>query len=199
MVFALVALALVAGCSGTAQQTDEMGGVGPVSSLAPSPSPTVFQRLGYRFAVPEGWYASEGSRPWEGVGDPPLRSAAPFDTFVSPEVFPWIVIGKRPLTTKVSPDQWIEQLIADRAITYQPEQCNPVEDERPASLGGEPARMRAFHCPIDGPKAIGVQILATHDMDGWVVMCLSEKGNPGPIASVEQQCQRWLSSFQVPA
>ena len=100
-----------------------MGGVGPVSSPAPSPSPTVFQRLGYRFAVPEGWYASEGSRPWEGVGDPPLRSAAPFDSFVSPEVFPWIVIGKRPLTTEVSLDQWIEQLIADRAITYQPEQC----------------------------------------------------------------------------
>jgi hypothetical protein len=199
MVVAVAALALVAGCSGTPQQTDEAGGVGPVSSPAPSPSPTVFQRLGYRFVVPEGWYASEGSRPWEGVGDPPHRSSAPFDSFLSPEADPWIVIGKRPLTTKVSLDQWIEQLIAIKAITYQPEECNPVEDDRPASLGGEPARMRAFHCPIDGPKAIGVQVLATHDMDGWVVMCFSEQGKAGSIAGLEQQCQRWLSSFQFPA
>jgi hypothetical protein len=193
MIFAFVVLALAAGCSGTHQQTDGTG-VRPVSS--PMPSPAVFHRLGYRFTVPNGWYAMEGHRPWEGVGDPPHQFAAPFDTFLAPEADPWIVIGKRLLTTKVSLDQWIKQLIAIKAITYQPEECKSVEDDRPTSLGGESARMRAFHCPIDGPKAIAVQVLATHHTDGWVVMCYSEQGKAGPLPGLEQQCQRWLSSFR---
>jgi hypothetical protein len=64
MVFAFAVLALVADCSGTRQKTDEAGGVGPVSSPAPSPSPAVFDRLGYRFAVPEETSPRPRGCPW---------------------------------------------------------------------------------------------------------------------------------------
>jgi hypothetical protein len=50
---------------------------------------------------------------------------------------------------------------------------------------------------VTGPKAIAVQVLATHNNDGWVVMCYSELGKAGPISGLEQQCERWLSSFQL--
>jgi hypothetical protein len=192
LVFTL--LAWTAGCSGIAQRTDNAGGTGPASS--PATGPTVFHRLGYRFAVPSGWSATEGVLPWEGTGNPPHRSAPAFDTFATPDSDPWIVVGKRPLTTKVSLEQWIKQLIATKVITYHPDECKSVEDDRATDLGGEKARMLAFHCPIDGPKAIAVQVLATHNNDGWVVMCYSELGKVGPISGIEQQCERWLSSFQ---
>ena len=67
--------------------------------------------------------------------------------------------------------------------------------ERPI-LGERRHASLAFHCPVDGPKAIAVQVLATHNKDGWVVMCFSELGKAGPIPGLEQQCERWLSSFQ---
>jgi hypothetical protein len=194
LLFVVALLASAVGCSGTPDRTDNAGGTGRVSS--PAPGPALFHRLGYRFAVPSGWFAIEGSIPWDDVAGPPHRGSPAFDTFASPESDPWIVVGKRPVTAKVSLEQWIKQLIATRAITYEPEECKSVEDDRATSLGGEKARMRAFHCPVDGPKAIAVQVLATHNKDGWVVMCFSELGKAGPISGLEQQCERWLSSFQ---
>jgi hypothetical protein len=194
LIFAFAVLALAAGCSGTHLQAEKAGDARPVSS--PTPSPAMFHRLGYRLTVPNGWIATEGYVRWEVVGGPPHLGAPPFDTFASPESDPWIVIGKRPLTTQVSLDQWIKQMIAMKAITYQPGECKSVEDDRPTSLGGEKARMRAFHCPIDGSKAMAVQVLATHQTDGWVVMCYSQLGKAGSILGLEQQCQRWTSSFR---
>jgi len=148
-ILALAAVVLAAGCSGTSQRTDNAGGSGSV--VSPTPSPAVFHRLGYRFTVPSGWSAQEGYVGWEEWSGAPHRGTPAFDTFSSPEADPWIVVGKRPLTAGVSLDQWIKQMTAIKAITYPPEECKPVEDDRPTSLGGEKARMLAFHCPVDGP------------------------------------------------
>jgi hypothetical protein len=193
---AMAALAVVGGCSGVQQPAESAGTPGTVSS--PTPSRAVFNRLGYSFVVPGGWFAQEGYLNWEDWSGPPHRGTPPFDTFMSPdpEGDPWILIGKRSLTSQISLDQWVEQLITSKAITYPPGECSPVEDDRATSLGGETARMLAFHCPVDGPKAVAVQVLATHGGEGWIAMCFSEEGKAGPLPAFERQCELWLSTFQ---
>lgn len=56
--------------------------------------------------------------------------------------------------------------------------------------------MLSFHCPIDGPDAIAVQVLAKHGDDGWVVMCFNEKEAKGNLPEFEQRCNGWLSTFE---
>ncbi len=74
-------------------------------------------------------------------------------------------------------------------------QCAAPEHERAAMLGGEVARMRAFHCSVDGPNALAIQVLTTHEGFGWVALCYSESGEIGRTAVAEQQCSRWLQEF----
>ncbi|WP_344139895.1 hypothetical protein [Pedococcus bigeumensis] len=84
-------------------------------------------------------------------------------------------------------------MTARKDITYG--ECVAPEHERAATLGGEVARMRAFHCPVDGPNALAIQVLTTHDGFGWVALCYSESGESGRIADAEQQCSTWLQEF----
>jgi hypothetical protein len=85
---------------------------------------------------------------------------------------------------------------AAQAITYPVGDCDPAEEQVPATLGGEPAQMVAFHCPTDGPRAAIVQLLARHADTGWVVSCFSGEGVEGGLHGLEQQCQRWVGSFR---
>jgi hypothetical protein len=195
LLLALFLLWVAAGCSGAQQGRDKEGSATTASS--PTTSPVIFHRLGYIFSAPSGWYAQEGYLDWEDWAAPPHRGTPPFDTFTSPdEGDPWILVGKRPLRSNQTLGQWIKHLVATKAITYPADECRPVEHERATTLGKEPARMRAFHCPVDGPKAAAAQVLATHKNEGWIVMCYSEEGKVGPLPALEQQCERWLSTFR---
>jgi hypothetical protein len=137
---------------------------------------------------------TEGSARWK--QSPPHKDAPEFDTFDSRDGDPWIVIGKRPLAGKFSLGKWIEKMTVIHAITYGQFECTAVEDDRATSLGGEKARIHAFHCPVDGPVAIAVQVLVTHNDFGWVAMCYSEGDEAGQIPAFEKQCMRWLSTFR---
>jgi hypothetical protein len=169
----------------------------PASSPTGSPAAdaTGFDRLGYRLVVPQDWIATEGYLDWADLDAAPHRGTPAFDTISSPEDDPWIVVGSRP-AKGMSLARWIDTLRSDQVITYASDVCGPVEDERSMTLGGEPARMLAFHCPVDGPDAVAAQVLARHQDTGWVVMCYSERGRAGKLAEHEEQCERWLSSFE---
>jgi hypothetical protein len=119
-----------------------------------------------------------------------------FDTFVAPGLVrdPWMVVGKRTVAEAVSVDEWIRQMTAIKAITYPDRQCAAVEDEQTSELGGEEARLLAFHCPVDGPDAVAAQILAKHGRAGWLVMCYSEE-KLGSLEALEQHCAEWLRGF----
>jgi hypothetical protein len=92
---------------------------------------------------------------------------------------PWIVTGKRPAPA-MTLEQRIQQMRETGTITYRPEECRPVENDKEVFLAAEPARRLSFHCPVDGPDAIAVQVLAKHGDDGWVAMCFSEREASGP-------------------
>lgn len=145
--------------------------------------------------MPRDWIANEGYLDWDDLDSAPHRGTPAFDTFASPDSDPWIVVGSRRVDG-ASLDQWIDELRSEGVITYEPGQCAPVEDERTTRLGGEPALMLAFHCPVDGPDAVAAQVLARHEDTGWVVMCYSETGVTGTLSEHEQQCERWLVSFE---
>ena len=185
-----VLTALSSGCSeqpSVSQPAEETGSA--------SAAPQLFRRLGYRLAVPSGWSADEGYLPWRGP-NPPHRSAPQFDTFTDwyEDGDPFIVVGKRPVPRGVGLDEWIADMVRRRAITYPHHQCNEVEHARTIELDGEPARARAFHCPVDGTEAVAVQVLALHDGAGWVVMCYGH--HVGDIDVMERHCDGWLSSFE---
>jgi hypothetical protein len=186
----LAALGSVVACSGPSAPTAASS-----TTATPTGNATQFDRLGYRFVVPQDWIANEGYLDWDDLDSKPHRGTPAFDTFASPDSDPWIVVGSRRVDG-ASLDQWIDELRSEHVITYEPDQCGPVEDERTTTLGGEPAQMLAFHCPVDGPDAVAAQVLARHEDTGWVVMCYSETGRAGALAEHEQQCERWLSSFE---
>jgi hypothetical protein len=192
------ALVATASCS-----TPTSPGGQPASSGSAGASATVasshFQRLGYRLAVPRGWSPLEGQLEWAQTGGPPRIGAPAFDDFLSPTADPRILVGERPVPDAAPLDQWIDQMRIIGAISYPSGDCNPAEDQHPATLGGEPAQMLAFHCPTDGPKAAIVQVLARHADTGWVVNCFSGSGVPGGLPGLEKQCGRWLSSFRFGA
>jgi hypothetical protein len=173
------------------------------ASSSPSASPEadtqperVFDRLGYAFAPPAGWEAIEGYLDWSGGGGQPHRGAPQFDTFREQglENDPWLVVGKR-ADTRSSLDQWIRHLERLEVITYPAVDCVPPERESRAVLGGEPAVLRAFHCPVDGSRAVAVMVLALHQSAGWVVLCYSET-EVGDLGDLEEKCRAWLGSFR---
>ncbi len=188
----LVALGTLISCSSHSPRT------APASASATATdTATAFHRLGYRFVVPTDWVAHEGYVEWDTWdGHPPHRGSPPFDTFMARDADPWIVVGKRQVHDSASLAQWIEQLRSEHLITYQPGECGPVEDQRATTLGGEPAEMLGFHCPVDGPDAVAAQVVARHEDTGWVVMCYSEQGRAGALPEHQEQCERWLSTFQ---
>jgi hypothetical protein len=174
VVLVSAAFALTSACSAAPQvpsvPTASSVSQSPVSSAAPTA--TRFERLNYQFRAPAGWVATEGYLPWE-LGAP-HRGSPMFDTFVAPDGGNWwIVVGKRPVKPDVSRDEWIRQMLDQQAITYSPDECRQAENQALVTLDAEQARMRSFHCPIDGPNAMAVQVLATHHNEGWVVMCYS--------------------------
>jgi len=187
----LAVLAPLVSCSGQSPEA-------PSASVSASEAGTVtaFHRLGYRFVVPTNWVTQEGYMEWDTWDGPPHRGTPPFDTFMSQASDPWIVVGKRQVRDSASLDEWTEQLRSDHLITYKPGECGPVEDQRATTLGGETAKMLAFHCPVDGPDAVAAQVLTRHGDTGWVVMCYSEKGKTGTLPEHQRQCDRWLSTFQ---
>jgi hypothetical protein len=187
---ATAALTAIASCSTPA--SDQRAGP---TSAAQSPTPAVGERLGYSLDAPPGWTYEQGSVAWEGTDIPPRLGNLAFDDFVPTSMDPRILVGKRLVHGEVGLDPWIDQMRADHLITY-PDGCNAAEDERPATLGGEPAVMVAFHCPSDGPKAVVVQFLARHGDSGWVVQCFSGDGIAGPLPGLEKQCGTWLESFR---
>ena len=87
-------------------------------------------------------------------------------------------------------------MLDQQAITYSPDECRQAENQALVSRDAEQARMRSFHCPIDGPNAMAVQILATHHNEGWVVMCDQEPAASPSLQTFEQQCDTWLKSFR---
>lgn len=187
---AALATAALASCSGTASPTSSPSGA---ADTGPA---TDFQRLGYRFVVPADWAIQEGYMAWEEWDGAPHRGTPPFDTFMSQASDPWIVVGKRQVHDAATLDQWIEQLRSAGLITYEAHECRPVENRSVTTLGGEPAHMLGFHCPVDGPHAVAAQVLARHDDAGWVVMCFSERGKAGALPDHQRQCEKWLSTFE---
>jgi len=71
----------------------------------------------------------------------------------------------------VSRDEWIRQMVAMHMLTYAADECSGVLEDQLVPLDGEEARMRTFRCPIDGPDAVAVQVLATHRNEGWALLC----------------------------
>ncbi len=188
----LAALASVISCSGQAvPRSDSSASEGPAEAAA-----TQFDRLGYRFVVPAGWVAQEGYVDWDTWDGAPHKGTPPFDTFMATDSDPWIIVGKRQVQDSAPLDEWIDRLEADKAITYDAGECAPAEERRRTTLGGEPGEMLAFHCPVDGPAAVAAQILVRHEDSGWVLMCYSEAGKAGNLAEHQDQCERWLSTFE---
>jgi hypothetical protein len=199
LMLASAAVVLLAGCSrGEALNTPQTASVLPsVSPPAPSGAPTtaVSDRFGYRFVIPAGWGTAQATLDWD-IGNAPHKNSPSFDTYTTLATDdPWIVVSRR--AAEGAPlDQWIRAMSETRTISYGPEECRPVEDERATTLDGESARLRGFHCPIDGPNAIAVQILARHHADGWIFECYSEKAAGGALPAFEQQCQQWASTLR---
>jgi hypothetical protein len=148
--------------------------------------------LGYWFIVPTGWSAREGSLDWE--AGPAHKGLPDVDTFAARDGDPWLVLQKRRLSGHPSLSAWIARMTAREDITYP--QCAEVQRLGTATLGGAVAQIRAFHCPVDGPKALAVQVLATHGGFGWVALCYSESGETGPLPDAEHQCSSWLQGFR---
>jgi hypothetical protein len=152
-----------------------------------------FEGRGYRFTTPPGWSAKRGIGQWdEGVS--PARNVVGFDTFASYQGDPWLVIGRRP-AGGASLKQWIIEMTTTKTITYPASTCSTPEHISPAALGGAAAELRWFHCPVDGPHAVGVQVLALHRGNGYVVMCYSESGVAGTAPAMAAVCQDWLRLF----
>jgi hypothetical protein len=187
---ALAALASAISCSGQATDSREAPARHSAAQVA-----TEFDRLGYRLVVPAGWVAQEGYMDWDSWDGSPHRGTPPFDTFLSMDSDPWIVVGKRQVHDAAPLDEWVDRLQSDQVITYEAGECSAPEERRPTTLGGETAEMLAFHCPIDGPAAVAAQVIARHEDTGWVVMCYSEEGKTGSLAEHQDQCERWLSTF----
>jgi hypothetical protein len=185
-------LATLVSCSGSSSA----GRQAEPGTTAASAAAPVFHRLGYSFVAPRGWVSREGSADWASVDGPPRLGSSAFDAFVPASADPRILVGKRPVGDSAGLDQWIARMRAGQLITYADGGCNAAEDQRPATLGGGPAVMVAFHCPTDGPTAGIVQFLARHGDSGWVVQCFSGDGVVGPLAGFEKQCATWLASFR---
>src|SRR4051812_28007766 len=125
MVFACAALIATAACS---RPTSQRSGQPEPAAASVSATPTHFHRLGYSFAIPQGWRSQEGSLDWEGVGGPPRVGVPTFDDFLSPvDEDPRILIGEQPVRDSAPLDQWITHMRTSGAITYPPGDCNPAE------------------------------------------------------------------------
>jgi hypothetical protein len=189
-------------CSSGSSSAVQAGGSPSTSpstsaSASASATPTHFARLGYSLAVPPGWTSQEGSQDWPLTGSgPPRVAVSTFDDLLSPSSDPRILIGEQPVPDAAPLDQWIDHMRSSGAITYPPGDCNPAEQQTPGTLGGEPARLVAFHCPADGPDAAIVQVLARHAGTGWIVSCFSGSGAKGGLQGLEKECSGWVSSFR---
>lgn len=106
-----------------------------------------------------------------------------------------MVIGQRAVAAGVSLDDWIARMVASHTITYDKSTCLPAEHLGQADLAGEPAQVRSFHCPEDGPSGVAVQVLAIHGGSGYVAMCASPQGRGGSLGDFETACRDWLGTF----
>jgi hypothetical protein len=189
----VTAVVIATGCGGKAKSSGTVGDRSPV----PSPSASVLSRPLYKFTIPLSWQVSPPPQPptaWA-LGVPPHKYDPAFETVNSEQSDPWITIGVRPVAGGVSLARWVKQMRATRTVIFKPDECVPVEHETTSSLGPEPAISLAFHCPVDGPKAVGVELLALHAGSGFVAFCYSENGRTGTIPQAEAFCTRTMGSF----
>jgi hypothetical protein len=191
----VTAVVIAAGCGGKAKSSGTVGDRS--ASPVPSPSASVLSRPLFKFTIPLGWQVSPPLQPrtaWA-LGVPPHKNDPAFETINSEQSDPWITIGARPVAAGVSLAQWVKQMRATRTVIFKPDECVPVEHETTSSLGPEPAISLAFHCPVDGPKALGVTLLALHAGSGFVAFCYSEQGRTGTIPQAEAFCTRTMGSL----
>jgi hypothetical protein len=188
----LLAAALVASCAGS----------GPSGAPVPSSSTTsttsaaaqTFDGRGYVYALPAGWYGLPAVGDWE-LGTSPARRVMGFDTFQAPHGELWIVVGRRPVTPGSQVADWVRHMTDTKTITYPASTCDAPEHEATATLGHAPALVRSFHCPVDGPLAVAVHVLAIHENFGFVAMCFDKEQANGPIPEFEGVCLRLLTGF----
>jgi hypothetical protein len=95
----------------------------------------------------------------------------------------------------VSRDEWISQMIDMHMLAYAADECGDVLSDRTVRLDGEQAGMRSFRCPVDGPDAVAVQVLATHSNEGWALVCGGDLTPPAQLSAFEQECQSLLAGF----
>ena len=131
------------------------------------------------------------------LGRSPAHGSPPFDTFLSKESDPWIVVGKRQVPDSAPLDEWIGRLKSDQIITYKPDECSPTEDRRPHDTRRRTRRDARLSLPVGRAQGCrGTSNRKARGCTGWVVMCYSEEGRAGALAEHEQQCDQWLSTFE---
>ena len=186
-VIALLGASLAAGCA-------EAAAPGPVpnrSTTSTATASTPFDGRGYEYAMPAGWYAVPAIGEWQ-LGTSPARRVVGFDTFQAPQGGLWIVVGRRPVAAGTQVAEWARQMTDTKTLSYPASTCVAPEHEADASLGEVPALVRSFHCPVDGPLAVAVHVLAIHGGHGFVAMCFDEEQANGPIPGFEGACLRLL-------
>jgi hypothetical protein len=153
-----------------------------------------FDGRGYEYAMPAGWYALPAVGEWE-LGVSPARRVTGFDTFQDPRGQLWIVVGRRPVAPGTQLADWVQHMTDTKTISYPISTCVAPEHQAAGSLGDATAVVRSFHCPVDGPLAVAVQVLAIHENFGFVAMCFDEDQANGPIPEFEGACLNLLKGF----
>lgn len=184
---ALITLVVTA-CSRSSEE-----GRSAASASSPSATSVVYDGTGYRFVAPAGWTVKPRVGSWQ-KGVSPARDTTGFDRFTSPEGDPWLVIGRRAAPRGISLQNWLKQMTRTRTITYGETTCVPPESTAPVTIGGDAAQLRWFHCPVDGPDAVGVHVLSVQGDHGFIVMCYTE--HAGPVPEFTADCQHWLEGFR---
>ena len=106
------------------------------------------------------------------------------------------MIGRRPVATGVSLGRWIRHMAATHTITYPTSICASPEHVGRTRLGGQPAVIRAFHCPGEDPGDVAVQVLTVKGGHGYLAMCDSPEGRAGGLHEFETVCKDLLRGFR---
>ena len=185
----LVVLALATACGGSssAQPLDGASTKAAATTAVSGP--------GFTLVTPADWITQDPTGDWE-LGTAPHQGGLGFLTILTGLGDPWLIVGSRDGPAGADVAGWLRQLRSTQTITYPEDQCSAPEDATTGSLGGKPAVVLAFHCPVDGPEALAVQVLGVHGGRGFLVMCYSEQGLVGAIPDAEEQCNAWLSGFE---
>ena len=187
----LLAVALVASCAGSESSEAPLSG-----NLTTSTTSTVktFHGRGYEYAMPAGWYALPAVGEWE-LGISPARRVTGFDTFQDPRGQLWIIVGRRPVAPGTQVADWVQHMTDTKTISYPISTCVAREHQAAGCLGDATALVRSFHCPVDGPLAVAVQVLAIHEGFGFVAMCFDEEQANGSMPEFEKACLNLLKGF----